>query len=243
VPIFEPIFERLNEQGGRYVVVGGVAVVLHGFPRLTVDLDLIVDLRREEASRTIAALTSLGLLPLAPVRAEEFADSERRRDWIATNGMRVFSMYDPGDPLRTVDLFVESPIDFDGLWSRARIIDLDGTAVRVASIADLIDLKRRANRAQDREDIARLEEIAKREPPEPGARTIRRRKEMPIDPWESSTWEGNRRWQAARALAATPLQRLRWLESALRLALAAGALRARPAHLRQDPPRRPSASG
>lgn len=47
------------------------------------------------------------------------------------------------------------------------------------------------------------------------------------DPWESSTWEGNARWQLARTLAATPLQRLEWLEEALELAWAAGAIERR----------------
>ena len=37
--LFEPIFEALNRQNVRYVVVGGVAVVLHGHARLTADLD------------------------------------------------------------------------------------------------------------------------------------------------------------------------------------------------------------
>ena len=41
------------------------------------------------------------------------------------------------------------------------------------------------------------------------------------DPWESSTWEGHARWQLGRTLAATPLERLLWLEEALELALPA----------------------
>lgn len=50
---------------------------------------------------------------------------------------------------------------------------------------------------------------------------------MAGDPWESSTWEGNARWKLARTLAATPLQRLEWLEEALELAWAAGAIERR----------------
>ena len=48
-----------------------------------------------------------------------------------------------------------------------------------------------------------------------------------LDPWESSTWEGHARWQIARSLAATPLERLLWLEAAIELAWEAGAIRAR----------------
>jgi hypothetical protein len=53
VGLFEPIIEQLNNNGVRYVVVGGVAVVLHGYARLTADLDLAVDLSTEEARKAI----------------------------------------------------------------------------------------------------------------------------------------------------------------------------------------------
>jgi len=49
--LFEPIFEALNSAQVRYIVVGGVATVLHGFARLTADLDLIVDLQPVEARK------------------------------------------------------------------------------------------------------------------------------------------------------------------------------------------------
>jgi hypothetical protein len=157
--IFEPILARLNEAGGRYVVVGGLAVVLHGHARLTVDLDLVVDLAPEAARRSIAVLLDLGLRPLAPVDAFDFADASKRQSWIDEKGMRVFSLYDPLQPLRTVDLFVESPIDFEELWRAAEIVPLRSTEIRVASLPHLIRLKELAGRSQDRDDIARLQEI------------------------------------------------------------------------------------
>jgi hypothetical protein len=162
VPIFEPVFERLVERGGRFVIVGGLAVVLQGHARMTVDLDLVVDLDPEAARRTLEALASLGLRPLAPVDPFAFADPERRRSWIEEKGMRVFSLFDPEDPLRIVDLFLESPVDFEELWREARRIRLGEVEVRVASISHLIAMKRLAGRSQDLEDIERLSEIERR---------------------------------------------------------------------------------
>ncbi|MDQ3031572.1 MAG: hypothetical protein M3Y87_04085 [Myxococcota bacterium] len=52
---FEPIFRAPDEAGARYVVVGGLAVVLHGYARLTADIDLVVDLAPGEAIKAIAA--------------------------------------------------------------------------------------------------------------------------------------------------------------------------------------------
>lgn len=160
--MFEPIFTALDRAGVRYVTVGGVAVVLHGHARLTADLDLVVDLTPRAAANAIGALTAIGFHPRLPVEADGFADPTVRERWITEKGMTVFSMWDPDDPLRSVDLFVEQPIDFEELWARSVVVDIDGTPVRVASIEDLIRLKRIAGRAVDLEDIAALESIEER---------------------------------------------------------------------------------
>ncbi len=73
----------------------------------------------------------------------------------------VFSMWKSDEPLVSVDLFVEHPIEFDLLWSRAEVTDLGPLSVRIAAIPDLIALKRLANRPQDLIDIEKLTEIQK----------------------------------------------------------------------------------
>ena len=160
--LFEPIFEALDRGHVRYVVVGGVAVVLHGHARLTADLDLVVDLSPSEARRAIDTLAGLGFRPRAPVDPFGFADPETRARWIAEQGMQVFSMWDPTDPMRSVDLFVDNPIDFEELWARSELVPLVGATARVVSIPDLIRLKRLAGRPEDLLDIEALEAIMER---------------------------------------------------------------------------------
>jgi hypothetical protein len=162
VTLFEPIFAALERAGVRYVTVGGVAVVLHGHARLTADLNLVVDLAPQPAADAVAALTAIWFRPRLPIDASGFADQSVRERWVMEQGMTVFSMWDPDDPLRSVDLFVEQPIDFEELWERSVAVDIEGTPVRVASIVDLIRLKRIADRPMDREDIAALEHIQER---------------------------------------------------------------------------------
>jgi hypothetical protein len=159
VALFEPIFEGLNRDHVRYVVVGGVAVVLHGYARLTGDLDLIVDLSEPEARKAMDALVGLGFRPRAPVDPSAFADAETRERWRTEQGMQVFSMWNPDDPLEEVHLFVENPIDFEQLWERSIVVDVGGASARIASIPDLIALKRMAGRPEDQLDIEALEAI------------------------------------------------------------------------------------
>ncbi len=159
--IYEPLFRALNDAGIRYVVVGGLAVVLHGHPRLTVDVDLVVDLEPEAAKRAIETLVGLGLRARVPVDPVGFADAGTRERWSRERGMQVFSLSDPSNPLRVVDLFVESPIPFEDLWSRAVSLPLRATRVRVASIPDLIRMKRASGRPMDADDVAHLEAILK----------------------------------------------------------------------------------
>lgn len=157
--IFLPLFEHLNEANVRYIVVGGLAVVLHGHTRLTVDVDLVVDLDAQASARAIQALMDLGLQPRVPVNAVEFTDPEKRKYWATAKNLQVLSFFDPNHPLRVVDVFVEYPIEFDQLWQRSLLVPLGTSTVRIASIADLIEMKRKAGRAQDLLDIEALEQI------------------------------------------------------------------------------------
>ena len=87
--LYEPLFRALNASGTRYVVVGGVATVLHGYARLTADIDLILDLEESAAARAMHALAGLGLRPRAPVDPADFADSRIREGWLQDKGMQV----------------------------------------------------------------------------------------------------------------------------------------------------------
>ena len=157
--MFERLFGKLNETGARYVVVGGLAALMHGHVRLTADIDLVVDLAPDPARKIVDALTELGLSPNVPVKAADFADPSIRESWVTEKRMMVFSMIDRRNPMRAVDPFTRHPVDFDALWSRADVIDLNGTGVRVASIDDLIAMKRDAGRPLDLEDVSHLERI------------------------------------------------------------------------------------
>jgi hypothetical protein len=162
VSVFEPIFQTLNKAGARYVVVGGLATVLHGYARLTADVDLAVDLAPEEATKVIRALVTMGFRSQVPVSPEEFVDQAVREKWRREKHMRAFSLVDPANPMRVVDLLLKPEVPFGDLLARSQEVMLNTTKVRIASIDDLIALKRQAGRPQDLMDIEQLEAIRRR---------------------------------------------------------------------------------
>jgi predicted nucleotidyltransferase len=70
---------------------------------------------------------------------------------------------DPSDPLREVDVLVAPPLDAREMFERSIIVDVDGTTVRIASIDDLIAMKRATGRPHDADDVAHLERLRKRQ--------------------------------------------------------------------------------
>jgi len=157
---FHGLFAALEARRLRYVVVGGLALVLHGVDRLTADIDLAVDLSPEAAAGMIDTLLAAGYRPAAPVDAALFADPVIRAAWRRDRGMQVFSLWDSTGARPTIDLFTESVIPFEDLWKDAITIEIvKGLTIRVASIPHLIQLKEIAGRPQDVADMQRLRAI------------------------------------------------------------------------------------
>jgi hypothetical protein len=152
------IFQALT--GCDYVVVGGLAVVLHGHLRATRDLDLVIGLEPENCRKTLDALASIGLRPRLPVVMQDFADPAKREDWNRNRNMMVFQLWDPNNPERSVDVFVREPLDFPTMLVDAVVKDLDGVPIRIASIPHLIVMKQVAGRRHDLDDIEALRQIA-----------------------------------------------------------------------------------
>jgi len=159
----EAVLDSLNQARVRYLVVGGVAVVLHGYLRTTADLDLVIQLQPENVLRAMGALANLGYRPRAPVPAEAFADQELRDRWIREKGLAVFSLWSPAHPTLEIDLFVSEPFDFDAVYSRAIRVPLEKIEATVIALEDLIALKRQVGRPRDLEDVVALESLRETE--------------------------------------------------------------------------------
>lgn len=159
--IYEEIFRALNANKVKYVVVGGIALVLHGVVRLTADLDLIVRLETKNLTTFVSVMKGLGYMPKVPVKAEEFIDYEKREKWRREKGMQVFSFYHPKKPSALLDVFVDEPIDYKTLEEEKKVIRAGNLKIPVVSIQHLIALKKISGRPQDIADINALKEVIK----------------------------------------------------------------------------------
>lgn len=154
------IFKALADAQADYVVVGGLAVILHGHLRATRDIDLVIGLAPDNCAAALAALSDVGLRPRLPVALADFADEALRKEWIERRHMQVFQLWDPTNPERSVDLFVKEPFAISEMLAEAVTKDLDEVPIRVASIRHLIAMKQAAGRRHDLDDIEALRQIA-----------------------------------------------------------------------------------
>ncbi len=153
---FIGLFSLLVAAQVRFVVVDGLALLLHGIDRLTADVDLVLDLSTDTIADAVHALIASGYRSMAPVDPMALADPAQRAEWQATRGMKAFSFWDSTNTRPTVDILLDPIVSFSDLYASASVVTMGGTAVRVASIQHLIALKQAAGRPQDVADIERL---------------------------------------------------------------------------------------
>lgn len=153
------VFKALNKARVKYVVAGGLAVVLHGYMRLTEDLDLVVFLEEGNLEKLFETLKRIGYIPKVPVTKEQFKSKKEREKWKKEKGMIVFSFVQKDPPFNLIDIFVDEPIRFDLIYKNKVRVRVDNFSIPLISIAHLIKLKEKASRPVDLEDISQLNEI------------------------------------------------------------------------------------
>ncbi len=158
---FLEILSHLHDRHVDFVIVGGVAAALHGGSRVTFDLDIVPSLAETSWQAAVDLLWSLGARPRIPETLERIRDPEQVRIWRRDQGMLALNFRTP-DGSTEVDLLVSESDQFALLRERAVTVTLDQRTFFVASIDDLIAMKRHAGRPQDLLDIAQLQEIQKR---------------------------------------------------------------------------------
>lgn len=159
------LLQSLADAHVDYVLVGGLAVQLYGFLRATFDIDLVLAMDDANLARFIDVAKSFGLQPNIPVPMDSLRNSALIEQWHREKGMLAFSLRETQAGGGVVNVLVRPEPPFDRLKTNAVESMLLGRPVRIAAIADLIEMKRIANRSRDRLDIEALEKISRGEDP------------------------------------------------------------------------------
>lgn len=136
-----------------YGLVGGYAVALHGAVRGTMDIDLVIRLEETHFVRAERALRSIGLEPRLPVTAQEVF--RFREEYIRNRNLIAWSFVNPSLPSELVDIV----LTHDLADLRTETIRVQGRRIRVVALDDLIAIKRRSERPQDKEDARALQAL------------------------------------------------------------------------------------
>jgi len=142
---FREFVELLEFHGVKFVIIGGYAVISHGYPRYTGDIDFFVEKSHENVRKLVNVINEyFGHQP--HITEESFMDDDRMGQF--------------GDPPYRIDILVDVPgIAFADVYPRHILGKIDGKPAPMLSLQDLIKSKQAAGRKKDLGDLEALEEI------------------------------------------------------------------------------------
>jgi hypothetical protein len=143
-PDFKEFIGSLNDNGVRYLVVGGFAVALHGYPRYTKDIDLWIEPVPDNAAKIVKALDQFGFGAL-DLKAADFIEPD--------------TIIQLGYPPNRIDLITTLPgINFGECYPAHITADMDGVMVSFIDLENLRKNELASGRAQDLADLENLSE-------------------------------------------------------------------------------------
>ena len=142
-----------------FVLVGGLAVALHGYPRLTMDVDVVLAMDDKNLRRFIDGARAAGLQPTIPVPIESLAQPELIEQWHREKGRLAFSLRSPEAQATVIDILVRPVVPYAALRDAAVLIDAGPYRIPVASIDHLIAMKTGTGRGKDAIDVEALTKL------------------------------------------------------------------------------------
>jgi len=153
------LFRALDHEKIRYVLIGGLALNIHGVERATMDIDLMLAMDAENLEAFRRVTENLEMTPVLPVSMKDFADPATLQRWINEKHLLAFALRPKEPSAPTVDILVRPKVAFDMAWARHIEKNLDDIHIRLIHIDDLIALKTGTGRQRDMADVAALERL------------------------------------------------------------------------------------
>ncbi len=140
---FKELLQLLNSKRIEYLVVGGYAVALYGYPRATGDIDIWIAISKDNAQKTVSALREFG-----------FDVPELKEELFLEKGKNI-RMGEP--PIRIEILTSIDGVEFPGCYKNKNTLTIDGIEINFISFQDLKKNKKASGRLQDLADLENLE--------------------------------------------------------------------------------------
>jgi len=139
---FKELLKLLNSKKIEYLIIGGYAVALYGYPRATGDLDIWIAISKENAQKAVGVLREFGF-NVPALKEELFLKKEKN----IRMGM---------PPLRIEILTSIDGVEFRECYKHRKNIKIDGIRINFISLADLKKNKKASGRLQDLADLENL---------------------------------------------------------------------------------------
>ena len=143
-PDFREFIELLNGNDVQYLVIGGYAVAMHGYPRYTKDIDVWINMTAENAQRVLNVLAEFGFASLG-LKLEDFVTPDQ-----------VIQLGYP--PSRIDILTTPDGVNFEECFEKKIEIEIDGVNVSFIDLENLKLNKKASGRLQDLADLENLGE-------------------------------------------------------------------------------------
>lgn len=137
-----------NQYNVKYLVIGGFAVAVHGYPRYTKDLDVSIEISEDNAEKIIKVINDFGLSSLRLTK-EDFL----KENFITQLGHEPVRI----DILNDLDV-----VTFENAWKNRKIVTMFDVPINFIGLEELIKIKAKAGRKQDIADIDKLKKRNKK---------------------------------------------------------------------------------
>ncbi|MDD5108568.1 MAG: hypothetical protein PHC29_03550 [Candidatus Omnitrophica bacterium] len=156
--IYEDILREFQKHKIQYIVIGGIAVNLHGALRSTADLDIMLEMSEDNLKNCLIILKRNNYRSKQPIDWIQIADKKTREYLIRKKNLKAVNFY-KNSSFEEVDIIIEAPFTFgearnDIIWVRSGSI-----RIPLLSIDGLIKMKKKAGRIVDKLDIDALKRI------------------------------------------------------------------------------------
>lgn len=138
---YEEILFALVDAEVDFIIGGGVACVLHGVERVTMDVDIAVATDHQNFSKFLEVMQRLGLQPRVPVDPLSLLDEKVLAHIIYEKQALVFSFVDPDRPTRHVDMFLRSDLNHSAMADHVETLEFHGKSLKVVTKSKLLEIK------------------------------------------------------------------------------------------------------